>query len=709
MRLEQNLVAVEQVMIVVSFLDVVYLEKFVAVIWFGGSGGLVGLAEIQLTLDFPFRKTLVLQRKEAGRCRHQNQVVGCFINLYILMPYTLFYYFEDRAGTLEVPQRTSPATPRTARQSKITGSESDSVSPHQACRTPKDRSPKVIERKSPRSPASELQKRRPTRISELESQIAQLQDDLKKAKDQLGSSETRKRNIDSEAEDTKKQLVALTEKLEESQRQLVELSASEEARLQELRKISQERDKVWESELNSVQKQHSEDSASLASALNEIQRLKIQLEMVAKSEPDAQNLSVELEAAKSFIENLGSQLGDCRKSEAQAQERAKDTLEELEAAKIIVKAYSSLSSELESSKSQVNSLKELVGKLEADLVKASNKSSVNGQDDEIVESNQLKLELKSVKLEAEELKSALEASKTRYQEQIGNKSYVNGENEEIVESSQLKLDLKSMKLEVENLKSALEESETRYQEQQIASILRDRNAYELMEKIKFSKSTRELELEAELKKMRSEIEELKANLMDKETELQSISEENEGLNIKIGKNESSQKQFELETELERSKSSLQSILEENMMLKSEIKKRETECMKYNDEIEAVRAAERDALMKLSYATEEADKNSKRATRVTEQLEAAQVTNSEMDAEFRRLKVQSDQWRKAAEAAAAVLSAENNGKYMDRTGSFDANYNTLSPYSEDLDDETSPKKKNSNMLKKIGILWKKGQK
>ena len=60
----------------------------------------------------------------------------------------------------------------------------------------------------------------------------------------------------------------------------------------------------------------------------------------------------------------------------------------------------------------------------------------------------------------------------------------------------------------------------------------------------------------------------------------------------------------------------------------------------------------------------------------------------------------------------MLSTGNNGKIVERTGSVD-NYNTIagtmdSPYSEDMDDD-SPKKKNGNMLKKIGVLWKKGQK
>ncbi|CAN1274888.1 Interactor of constitutive active ROPs 3 [Linum perenne] len=122
-------------------------------------------------------------------------------------------------------------------------------------------------------------------------------------------------------------------------------------------------------------------------------------------------------------------------------------------------------------------------------------------------------------------------------------------------------------------------------------------------------------------------------------------------------------------------------------------------------------------MKLGYITEEADKSSRRAARVTEQLDASQAANSEMEAELRRLKVQADQWRKAAEAAASMLSTgNNNGKFVERTGSLDSsnnvNYTTIagamvgSPFSEDMDDD-SMKKKNGNVLKKIGVFWKKG--
>ncbi|KAK3016645.1 hypothetical protein RJ639_006740 [Escallonia herrerae] len=612
----------------------------------------------------------------------------------------------------EVPQRISPTTPQTARQLKTPGADNDSLaSPHPVIRTPKEKSPKVTERRSPRSPASE--KKRPGRVPELESQLAQLQQELKKAKDQLSSSESWKRRALQEAEEAKKQLAAMSTKLEDTEQQLLELSASEESRVQELRKISQDRDRAWQSELEAVQKHHSMDSAALTSALNEIPKLKMQLDRVAESEAaharraevaygEMQGLRLELTETLDLVEKLKIELSDCKESEVRALDVVNKTQIQLEAAKSTeealrseglkaMEANKSLASELEQSKTQVSSLEELVKKLQADLGDGNGKHSLDTSGD---------------------AKDAQEI----------------GEHED---SNQLKAELSHVKIEVGQLRSALELAERRYQEEYIQSTLQIRSAYELAEHTKSESCQREAELEAKLRVAKAEVEELKEKLLDKETKLQSISEENEGLNLKVGANQLSGRDYELEMELEKAEadlvkwkaillskdSELQNMAEENEMMKLEIKKRENERSKANDETlalaEAATASEREALMKLGYLTDEADKSSRKAARVTEQLDAAQAVNSEMEAELRKLKVQSDQWRKAAEAAAAMLSNGGNGKYVERTGSFDNSYHTIggklsSPLSEDLDDD-SPKKKNGNMLKKIGVLLKKGQK
>ena len=212
---------------------------------------------------------------------------------------------------------------------------------------------------------------------------------------------------------------------------------------------------------------------------------------------------------------------------------------------------------------------------------------------------------------------------------------------------------------------------------------------------------REAELESVLKNARTEIAELKAALVDRESEGQKLAAVNKKLNAEIEKAQVNQVDSEMEAKLMKSitdiaelkanlmdkETELQSILEENETLKSEIGKKETESHKSYEavvaELELAKAAEQEAMMKLGGVTEEADKNGRRAARAAEQLEAAQAMNSEMEAELRRLRVQSDQWRKAAEAAAAVLTTGNHGSFMERSGSLDSEYNTVAGKSKDV--------------------------
>ncbi|GMI80994.1 interactor of constitutively active ROP2, ROP interactive partner 2, ROP interactive partner 3 [Hibiscus trionum] len=590
----------------------------------------------------------------------------------------------SKTSSLAVPRRKSPSTPRTARQLKIPGADLDSVSsPNPPGKMPKDRSPKATEHKVLTTPVSE--KNRPSRITELEAQLNQLRADLKKTKDQLTASESWKRLALNEAEEAKKQLSTMSAKLEESEQQLLEISASEDDRVQELRKISQDRDRAWQSELEAVQKQHSMDSAALASAMNEVQKLKFQLEKVCESEAiqtkhaesahaEIRNLRIELTETLSLVEKLKSELTDRQESEALARELVSKTRMQLDAANKTIEllrsnatketeAYNTLLLELEQSKARVKSLEGLVSKLQVELVGNGSKMVKDPEFD---------------------------------------KQQRTEENEDI---QKLKTELNFAKLEVGQLRSSLDAAEVRYQEEYIKSTLQIRSAYEQVECIKVESSQREAELEAELKRTKADFEELRSKLMDK----------NEGLDMKIEKNQYGKRESEVAVELKKSEADL-TELKANMMAKeteqNEMLEREIESDTVSDEsvvlLEAARAAERAALMKLGYLTEEADKSNRRAARVSEELDSAQAANAEMEAELRRLKVQADQWRKAAEAAAAMLT--NNGKHSEKSMSFDINYKpTIGWEDMDDDDDDSSKKKNGNMLKKIGVLWKKGQK
>ncbi|XP_076885955.1 interactor of constitutive active ROPs 2, chloroplastic-like [Bidens hawaiensis] len=735
---------------------------------------------------------------------------------------------KTRAATLEVPQR----TPKTARQLKTSGTEADnSSSQSPLTKTPKGRSPKV-DRRSPRTPTSE--KQRPGKVSELETQLANLQEELKKAKDQLSQSESSKKRAHEEAEEAKKQLVEISEKLQESKRQLDEISASEESRIQELRKISQDRDRAWESELEAVKKHHSMDSAALTAAMNEVQKLKCQLEKVADSEANQAKYAeaahgemmkskLELSDTLAIVEELKLQLKDSQDSEAKALETASQTREQLETLKSTeetlklekvkaLEAYESLTMELEKSKSQVDLLED--NKTEVEKLRAELEGAEKRYQEEYIQSTLqirgayelveqartescqkvsiLEANLENLRAELEDLKVKLVEKEEKLQkiseenknlnEKLTEKETEQKGTESYEKVSILEANLENSKAELKDLKAKLVEKEEKLQN--ISE--ENNNLKEKLETIKITavkdteqigteSSEKVLILEASLENSKAELEELKAKLVEKEEKLQKVSEENKNLNEKLtvketehSGTESYEKVSILEAELEDMKAKLaekeeklHNISEENKHLNEKLEKtelitekdtndatdfkkleadlenmkrvvfeKETElkyiteenerlkmekCQVDNEAVasaEAARIAEKEAVMKVNYLTEEADKSSKKVARVTEQLDLAQAANAEMETELRRLKVQLDQWRKAAEAAASMLSgANNNGKYMERTGSLDSHTiggRLNSPLSEDMEDE-SPKKKNGNMLKKIGVLLKKSQK
>lgn len=526
---------------------------------------------------------------------------------------------KPRSGSSDAPKKVSP---RVARQLKLNpvgfGSSSPASPSTTSTRTPKDKSPKIPERKSPRSPVIP-ERKRPSRVTEFETQISELQEDLKKVKKELTASKASKKEAEAIAEGLQQQLSEVSSKLEDSQKQLAELRASKEADVAELKDISEEKDQAWETQLDIIHKQHSIDASALASALEEIQTLKKQLEMVTKCEDDdieLQGLKLSLSETLLVLENMKTEMECCKESEALAQGLVQETLVQLEEAKQAVNSlrndgmktmedYNSVASELEESRARVAVLEGMVNKAEAH------------------------------------------------------------ESEIVSEDHQNVVD------ELMNLRS-------------------------------------------EVGKLKSTIEELKANLMDKETELQFISEENECLNLKLGKSSANQEGED------KSEDDLKRVREEVVNLKANLMDKETELQNIKEENEILKselgcpessraAAGEDTLEGMK---EEADKNKRRAERAAEQLEVAQAANAELEAELRRLKVQSDQWRKAAEAAASMLSSPvGNGRLVQRTDSLD----NPSPYLDDYDvdeeddDEDAFKKKNGNVLRKIGGFWKKPQK
>ncbi|WOL18661.1 interactor of constitutive active ROPs 3-like isoform X1 [Canna indica] len=579
---------------------------------------------------------------------------------------------KTRTGSSEVPTtKTSSATLRSKHLTKVAGSESNfsSINPSQV---PATRSPK-IEGRGTKTMVTE--KRRPSKVTELECQLTQLQEELMNTKDQLNSTELLKRQAQQEAEAAKHQFAIMHAKLKDSQSQMVELSASEESRIQELRKISQERDRAWQFELEAIEKQRSIDSTALASAKNEIRKLKLQLQMAAQSEAELSEKSIEnhskiqssekdLADALITIKNLKVQVRSSEKAEAEAKANITEMKKQLEIAQStieslltdgskLMESFSIVAAELKESRLQVRILEETVKKLQ--------------------EENSI----------------------------IHIQALVNFD-------SPKKICFDSSASEVEELVAAFEDTLIKYQQEQIESIVKIQCAYELMEKMSTDTKSRESELELRLTETKSEVNLLKAKLFDREIELQSLSKKNELLAETVNKEHQNDSEIglqlaqsiadvaDLKFKLAEKESTLAMISKENEQLKLEFKKTEMNSVKAKEDVTA---------MKLGFLFKEEELKEQMNESVVQELSAAQLEKIEMEAELRKLKVQADQWKKAAETAILMLTDESTTDVDCPSG--DGKLMRL-PFTDELDDQSSRKKKN-NVLRRISGKWNKDHK
>nr|XP_009385561.1 PREDICTED: interactor of constitutive active ROPs 3-like isoform X4 [Musa acuminata subsp. malaccensis] len=584
---------------------------------------------------------------------------------------------KTRNGYAEVPAKACLVTPRSKRPMKMTGSESNTSSAINQSKHLTDRSPRIECRTAK---ALETERRRPSRVTELECQITQLQEDLKKTRDQLNLTESWKRRAQQEAEEAKKELLVMSLKLEDSQGQMEELSAAEDARIQELRKISQERDRAWQSELEAIQNQHSVDTAALASAMNEMRRLKLQLEMVLRSEAalakksevhhlEIQSSKTNLAEASFAIENLKVQLRSSEKAESEAKSTLTETRRQLESAQStiesllsdgskLMESFSIVATELKESRTGVKLLEETVKKLQHEQFTAHIQPSVDFGDPK-------------------------------------------------------KICFGSSDSEAEQLMSTLEDALVEHQQEQILSMVKLQCTYEMMDKMSTDSRLRESELKSRLSEAESEITVLQTSLFDGEVELRRISDMNKKLLADMDKRREHQIQSEadvisLKTKLADKETALRRLSEDNEKLKLELRRVETEKHNACEAAAAEMMTTKTALTKLGFISEEAEKHSERATRAAEELKAAQAAKTEMEAELRRLKVQAEQWRKAAETAIVMLTADQTA------GAADSDYRSAAgklvslQFSDDLDEE-SPGKKKSHVLGRIRGMWNKDQK
>lgn len=173
----------------------------------------------------------------------------------------------------------------------------------------------------------------------------------------------------------------------------------------------------------------------------------------------------------------------------------------------------------------------------------------------------------------------------------------------------------------------------------------------------------------------------------------------------------------LKGKLEEKKKQVEVFGQENESLKSQLNEAALS-------ISSARAKEEEMTLKLSQLREELEASKANAVQLNEQLKAVDGAKEALEAEMKKIRVQTEQWRKAADAAAAVLAGgvEMNGRITERCGSMDKHFGGsfetpgggyagfVGSPADDLDDGFGSGKRKGSGIRMFGDLWKKkGQK
>ncbi|XP_062090561.1 interactor of constitutive active ROPs 4 [Humulus lupulus] len=139
-------------------------------------------------------------------------------------------------------------------------------------------------------------------------------------------------------------------------------------------------------------------------------------------------------------------------------------------------------------------------------------------------------------------------------------------------------------------------------------------------------------------------------------------------------------------------------------------------------ISSAQTKEEEMTLRLSQLGEDLETSKLSAAQLNEQLKSVEAAKEELETEMKKIRVQTEQWKKAADAAAAVLAGgmDMNGRISERCGSMDKHFGGSFETqaggfggfmgSPDLDDGFSSGKRKGSGIKMFGDLWrKKGQK
>lgn len=179
----------------------------------------------------------------------------------------------------------------------------------------------------------------------------------------------------------------------------------------------------------------------------------------------------------------------------------------------------------------------------------------------------------------------------------------------------------------------------------------------------------------------------------------------------------------LKSSLDEKKKELESMSNENDDLKNQLNEAVSKVKTYETK-------EEEMAMQVKKLSEELEASKGNGEKLNEKLKSVEEEKAGLESEMKKLRVQTEQWRKAADAAAAVLSGGFDmsaaARVPERCGSMDKHFGggtfetpggryhgyVGSPgMVDDLDDGFgSGKKKGSSGIRMFGDLWKKkGQK
>ncbi|KAK4398232.1 Interactor of constitutive active ROPs 4 [Sesamum angolense] len=175
----------------------------------------------------------------------------------------------------------------------------------------------------------------------------------------------------------------------------------------------------------------------------------------------------------------------------------------------------------------------------------------------------------------------------------------------------------------------------------------------------------------------------------------------------------------LKTNLDEKDQELEAFRQENEGLKNQLDEKSVKISSAESEVD-------DLKLRLDKAGHELEESRISFVQINEKLEAAEKAKAELENEMKLLRIQTEQWRKAADAAASVLAGgvEMNGRRISqRCGSMDKHYvNSFEPLggygsyvgspglNDDPDDVFGGEKRKGSGIRMLGDLWKKkGQK